>query len=374
MSRTRCGVAVLVAFAAALGGPAFALAAESAVAPGSASGAEVIKTGWWWRANDTSELPPEASPGTDALPPPPPPKNVPEGSLPVAAALGEPENLTAIEFSFDAEPGAVVSSFVLSLRESEEPGANVGADAESTKVAACAVTEPFWTGGEAAAWRAKPEFDDGTCQPGVRGTDGVWTFDLTSFAGQWLGTDQVTSGSVVLVEQVEPPESFQVTYDGMNQEGIGIKLVSTPGQGSPGTGTPGSADGETGDSAGIGDLGAGPTSDFVSDLVDGGSESGAADTGEVPAGSELPLAAQEQSQAPQPQAAGGQPFLIAPSALEDIPASIWILAPAVLGLAYLMMLALGPGGEPTLIARRRGVSRALDRWRSSGRAAAEGTQ
>ncbi|MGH3449193.1 MAG: hypothetical protein ACRDQW_00390, partial [Haloechinothrix sp.] len=104
-------------------------------------------------------------------------------------------------------------------------------------------------------------------------------------------------------------------------------------------------------------------------------EGGAADLGGVPEGSEIPLTAPEGADAPRPQAApGGQPFLIAPSALEDVPAGIWLLAPIVLGLAYLAMLALGPAGEPALMTSRRGVSRALEQWRSSGKSAAGGAR
>lgn len=345
-----------------------ATAEVSAVKPGVESGASITRTGWWWRANDTSELPPEAAPGTDALPPPPAPKNVPEGSLPVSALLGDAEKAAAIEFAFDADAGSVVSSFLLALRESADPGANAGADAETTKVVACPVTEPYWSSGEAATWRARPEFDDGLCQAGVRGTDGVWTFDLTSFAAQWLGTDQQTSGSVILVEQVEPPASFQVAYDGTEKKGIGVKLVATPG--APSTGSTGSG---TGGAVGTGESGPGAVGELEPGLDSPVPDGGTGDTGGVP-GADVPVAAPGQGGTPAPQAAGGQQFLIAPSALEDIPTSVWLLAPVVLGLAYLMMLALGPSGEPAAMTSRRGVSRALERWRSSGRAAAGGAQ
>lgn len=363
------GLAFVLSLGLAIVGAGAATAAAPSVKPGSESGASVTKTGWWWKANDTSELPPEASPGTDALPPPPAPKNVPEGSLPVAAVLGDPEKAAAIEFAFDASPGSVVSSFLLSLRESAEPGANAGADAETTQVVACPITEPFWSEGEAATWRAKPDFDDGLCQPGVRGADGVWTFDLTSFAAQWLGTDQQTSGSVMLVEQVDQPHSFQVTYDGTEEKGIGVKLVATPGP--PATGSFGGVDGGAGGAVGTGESGTGSTGEFEPGL-DSVPEGDAADS--MPAGPDAPVAAPGQAGTPQPQAAGTQPFLIAPSVLEDMPTGVWVLAPVVLGMAYLMMLTLGPGGEPAAVTSRRGVSRALERWRSSGRTAAGGAQ
>lgn len=329
--------------------------------PGTMSGASVTKTGWWWKTNDRSETPEDVRVATDAVPPPPPPKNVPEDTLPVAAYLGEPDKVSAIEFAFDAEPGALVTSFQLALREAEEPGANAAADAEQTSVVACKVTEAFWTDGEAANWAARPDYDDAGCQKGVRSEKGIWTFDLTSFAAEWLATDKRASGSVVLVEDVDEPTSFQVTFDGPERDGVGTSFESTPGTGS---GT-----------SGIGDSGE-PDIDVSSGTSGSGSAPPA--TGGVPTGSSVGMdavpqaagaptpAAQAQQQPPQPQAAGQQPFLIAPSAVEAIPSGVWVLAPLVLGVAYLMMLALGPAGEPNTHLSRRGVSRALERLRSSG--------
>lgn len=369
VARRVTGIAFVLSLGLSVVGLGAAAAEVTAVKPGTESGATVTKTGWWWKANDTSEVPPEASPGVDAVPPPSAPKNVPEGSMPVAAVLGDAEKVSAIEFALDAKAGSVASSFLLTLRESAEPAANAGADAETTSVVACPVTEAFWAPGEAGTWGSKPEYDDGLCQPGVRGKDGLWSFDLTSFAAQWLGTDNKTSGSVVLIEQVDEPASFQVVFDGVEQKGIGVQLVATPGTSTDG----GTGSIDTGGAVGTGDSGAGSAGGFEPGLDSAGAESGA-DLSGVPAGSEVPVAAPGQAQAPQSQGAGGQPFLIAPSALEDVPNGIWILAPVVLGIAYLMMLALGPGGEPALVTTRRGVSRALERWRSSGRTAAGGAQ
>jgi uncharacterized membrane protein len=49
-----------------------------------------------------------------------------------------------------------------------------------------------------------------------------------------------------------------------------------------------------------------------------------------------------------------------------------LLLPLVLVLAYLLMLANGPAAQPTGMAGRRGVSRALDRMRQAGAHAAAG--
>lgn len=356
---------VITAFAALLG---VTTPAAAKVMPGTESGATVTKTGWWWKTNDDSEAPPELGPVTDAVPPPPPPKNVPEDTLPVAAYGGEPNKVSALEFDFDAEPGAQVSSFVLSLRESEHPGANVAADSPETKVVACKVTETFWTSGEAATWQAKPDYDDSGCQQGKRDGKGVWTFDLTSFAAEWLGTEQRSTGSVVLVEEVDEPVSFQVVYDGPAKDGVGTSFESTPGSGSDGVaggGTSGEADVEVSS----GTAGAGPVPG-ASGGVPAGSSVGM-DAAPPQAAAQAPASAQAAPQSPQPQAAD-RPFVIAPSAVEDVPAGVWVLAPLMLGIAYLMMLALGPSGEPNALVARRGVSKALERLRSTGTKTAGG--
>ncbi|GAA5120281.1 hypothetical protein [Haloechinothrix salitolerans] len=360
-------------FALSLGfgfaGMTAAFAEVPAAEPGTMSGSSVTKTGWWWKTNDTSETPQELRAVTDAVPPPPPPRNVPEGTLPVAAYLGEPDKVSAIEFAFDAEPGALVSSFQLSLRETEEPGASAAADAEDTTVVACEVTEAFWTDGEAANWQARPDYDDAGCVEGVRGENGVWTFDLTSFAATWLGTDQRASGSIVLVEDVDEPTSFQVVFDGPARDGVGTSFESTPGTSSDASGTGDSGEPDIDISAGTPDAGSGPP---VSGGVPTASSVGM-DT--VPPAADAPApAAQAQQEPPQPQAAGNQPFLIAPSAVEAIPAGAWVLAPLMLGVAYLMMLALGPAGEPNAHLARRGVSKALERLRSTGTKTAEGVR
>lgn len=351
-------------FALSLGfgfvGMTAAFAEVTTAEPGTMSGASVTKTGWWWKTKDPSATPSELGPVTDAAPQPPPPQNVPEGTLPVAANAGEPDKLSAIEFSFDAEPGALVSSFQLALREAKEPGANIASDAEETSVVACAVTEPFWTDGEAASWPARPDYDDAVCQEGVRSKKGIWTFDLTSFAAEWLATDQRASGSIVLVEDVDEPTSFQVAFDGPARDGVGTTFASTPGTGSGTSGFGDSGEADVDVSSGASGAGSVPP---ASGGVPSASSVGM-DAVPQAAGAPTP-AAQAQDQPPQPQAAGQQPFLIAPSAVEAIPAGVWVLAPLVLGVAYLMMLALGPAGEPNTHLARRGVSRALERLRST---------
>lgn len=316
------------------------VAARQQAPPGSSSGASVSKTGWWWRVNEAPAgqvpvAPPQAAPPT-----------VPAGTLPVAAAAGEPEKVTAIEFALDATPGATVSSFVVTLRESGDPGANVGND--GAKVVACPVTEPFWTEGEAASWQARPDYDcDLASAAGTRAANGVWTFDLTSIASEWLAADSTMSPSIVLVEQAEPPESFQVAYTA----GVGARLSATPAP----------SDGGGGGDGGFGD--SGPVDGGSPGAVDdglGSSGSVPADAGPVPGG-EVPGAAPPVTAGDEPAVAQPEPAATAsPALFDNIPATALALIPVGLVAAYLVMLVLGPQGEPATSTTRRGVSRALD--------------
>jgi len=247
MSVVRIVTALVTALFLACGIPA---SAAAQVQPGSHSGGSVLKTGWWWLANetpldDTTLSPPQTSP-----------PNVPKGSLPVSAANGEPEKLSAIEFKIAAKKGSTAELFVLALRESQEPGVN--ANQETAKVAACPVTDVFWADGQAAKWKARPSYDcDSAMALGERSKDGVWRFDLTSMAGLWLSPTSTGSASVVLVEQGEAPESFQVVYDGQKAKGIGLKIVTSPpvpagvGPGS-GSATPPSVGGGAGGGSSLG--------------------------------------------------------------------------------------------------------------------------
>jgi hypothetical protein len=201
-------------------------AAGQGVRPGTAEGGELVKTGWWWAGNETP------LDETVIAPPQSSPPNVPKGALPVAAAGGEPEKLSALEFRVKGDPGDRVDSARLVLKENAEPGATV--NAERAVILACPVTESFWADGSAGAWKTRPAYD---CEvagaKGERDPAGLWTFDLTAIAASWLLDDNTTSPSVVLVEGVQSvdsavaPESFQVSFDGPAAEGIGFEFVTT---------------------------------------------------------------------------------------------------------------------------------------------------
>lgn len=354
-TRRRRAAIALIGGLAFLTVPGVSQAAAPEVAPGTLSGASVVKTGWWWRVNETPDQPAAAPP---AVAPP----NAPSGSLPVAAAVGDPEKIFAIEFALDAEPGATVTSFVVSLKQNSAPAANV--NQESAKIIACPVTE-FWADGQAAPWKTQPLFDCGASAAGAAGPNGVWTFDLTAMASTWLAPGSSAPTSIVVVEQVEAPATFQVAFDGAAANGIGAKLVSTPAPPTTDPSTPdssagGGSDGSSGGSGGTG----------TGDLGGGGggvpADAGAVpDTGAVPGDAGAPVAAGPETPATAGQAqavrsAGKLPIF------DNIPTAALFLIPLVLVGAYLMMLALGPAGEPTLTTVRRGVSRALETRRAAG--------
>jgi hypothetical protein len=349
------GLALSLAAAPAAAAPAQDRPAEkrgSAVAPGDHSGAKVIKTGWWWLVN---EPPPET--GLLAAPAPASP-TTPKGAIPVGAANGDPEKVSAIEVKLRAETGSEVKAFDLVLRESDEPGAN--AHAESARILACPVTELFWADGSAAAWKDQPAYDCATAKAkGERTKKGLWHFDLTEIATTWLAEGNTDSRSVVLVEDVDAPESFQVSFDGVKDEGVGLRLRATPGPALPDTGALGedstASAGTTGSSGSAGLGGSG-----------GGAALGGGDAG-LSQGGDVAATASGETAGEKPQEVAITPVAANPAWHSGIPRTAMLLVPVALLLAYLVMLSLGPAGRPVPVTGRHGVSRALDRLRQTGR-------
>lgn len=333
-------------------------ATRKSPAPGDTKGAEVVKAGWWWLVN---EPPPET--GLLAAPQAPTPAT-PKSSLPVGAVGGDAEKVSAVEVRLDAETGDTVRKLTMVLRESDEPGAN--ANAESARIVACPVTELFWADGSAAAWKDRPTYD---CEAGKavgkRTHRGWWRFDLTDIAAGWLAEDNTSSHSVVLVEDVEAPESFQVALDGPKDEGVGLALKAVPAVPlpDPGDGEDRGPSGST--SAGVGS-GGGGTSGLGTTGAGGGSLGG----------TDVPLAegAQPRLAADAAPVAADQgkrvalaPVAAPPAWYSGIPRGGFLLALLALGLAYLIMVSLGPDARPLPATGRHGVSRALDRLRQAGR-------
>lgn len=347
--------------AAAFFAAAFLITASGAgsavaeVKPGSESGASVAQSGWWWKAND-SESPLEPVPKEK-------PPTVPDGALPVQAVNGEPEMLSAIDFTLEAGAGADVSSFTVVARETESPGAN--ANAANAVIVACPITVPWWDAGEAASWSEVPKHDCDNGAKGERSEEGVWTFELTGVAAGWLSPQNESAHGIVLAPQVESPESFQVTFDGPSADGVGAELMATGGT-SGGTGS-GMASG-TGESGTIGGDSVPGDAGSPGASLPGGGEGSAMPSGEAP--DAAPAAGggnggEGATPPPDPQLAAAPQATGLESVFQSLPGGLWVLIPLAIGIGYAIMLALGPAGEPGAAQRRRGVSRALDRWRSA---------
>jgi hypothetical protein len=321
--------------------------------PGKQRGAAVVQTGWWSRTN-------EPAPETGLLAPPNvPAPAAPAGTLPVAVAGGERERIAAVELRLAGRPNGTVDQLQLALRESDEPGTQISPDL--AMITACPVTETFWVGSENSTWKNQPEFDcDALSAPGERDKNGVWTFDLTFLATDWLATGRAASTAVVLVGEeagdTGEPLSFQVAFDGDKSKGIGL-VAST----SPPTATAPIAPAPSG--AGVSTTGSGAP-------VGGALSSGG--VGSVPSGAAPGAPVATAGDQPSPEAAPASGEQMRPVAAPQLPwhaglgKPMFLLLPLVLMLAYLVMLANGPAAQPTGVSGRRGVSRALDRMRQAG--------
>jgi hypothetical protein len=332
--------------------------AEAAKAePGTQRGADVVQTGWWSRTN-------EPVPETGLLAPPNvPAAGAPAGTLPVAVAGGERERIAAVELKLAGKPDGTVDQLQLALRESEEPGSQL--NPELAMITACPVTETFWVGGENGTWKNQPEFDcDALSVPGERDKNGVWTFDLTFLAADWLATNRSSSTSVVLVGEeagdTGEPLSFQVAFDGDKTKGIGLLAsTSAPAVTAPIAPAPSGVDVPATAASGAA-VGGGVSGGGVGSVPPGGAAAPGA-----------PVTAAGAQPAPETAAASDQP--VQPVAAPQLPwhaglgKPVFLLLPLVLVLAYLLMLANGPMAQPAGVSgRRRGVSRALDRMRQAG--------
>ena len=358
--------------------------AAAAVKPGASNGATVVKTGWWWRPNDSTPLD-----NTSVGAPQPSAPRVPEGSLPISAVGGEPEKMAALEFQIDAERGSTVDSFTLVLRENAEPGSNI--NHEDAAVLACPITDTFWSHGEGARWFTRPAYDCKAGQVAGARKDGIWTFDLTSLAQAWLSTTSTSAPAVVLVPGAEAPQSFQLVFDGIPAKGIGLDVRTTAPVKNPtslggGTGMasppdPPRPEGMSLSGSAAPDAieplagGAGPAPDLGV-----GSGAGSAPGISLPdIATAAPRAADTSSMAPAvaapaPQTATEAVSTAAPPWYSGMPWPAYLLLPLALALAYVAMLALGPDAQPAAAGTRHGVSRALERLqRLSSRAMTRGS-
>lgn len=355
-----------------------ATAADGGPEPGTFTGGTVTQTGWWGQSN-------RQAPETGlAAPPSLPSLAAPKGTLPVTGISGQPERITALQFALKGKPDGTVKSVKLALKESAEDSTNLNASAGT--VFACPLTEEFWVGVENGPWDTAPTYDCSLGSvAGKRSDEGVWTFDLTSLATQWLASDSQYAPAVVLVSATDPveapdapqgapsvptvpgvptaptaptgPESagtFQVGFDGL--KGIGLVAKTKPPVKTDDDSETDSDDTDDGDGGGLGGGGGfGAVVDAAADLLDA-----------VPA-EDLPVTTPD-TPTQEPTATGLVP-VAAPilSWYDGIGAKALLAVPALL-IAYLIMLAMGPGGQPVVGGGRRGVSRALDRMKAEGAA------
>lgn len=345
---------------ALLGAPASA--AGDTPVPGTFVGGTLTKTGWWARSN-------EQAPETGLLAPPSlPALAAPAGSLPVSALAGEAERITALEFTLEGAKDAEVGSVGLALKETADPAANP--NSASGTVTACLMTEAFWVAVDNGAWVTRPTYDCAAgAVAGTRDGNGVWTFDLTPLASRWLAEDREFAPAIVLVsspptepaatDTSEPASTtFQVAFDKSAGVGLVAKTLAPTEDDEP-VDEESQPDAETepvdgaAEGAGGGGLGG----------VGGGTVDNA-----LPAAPPVEPAPPTETETPLTQTAAEAIAPVAAPVLawhDAIGARALLAVPALL-LAYLVMLAMGPAGQPAVGGGRRGVSRALDRMRTTG--------
>lgn len=314
-----------------------------------ASGATVDKTGWWNRANTTTSTP--AGPVT--IPPPP---GVPEDDLVVGAAGGEPSALTGIGIQPDADPGATVREFTLTVREDPDARGNQGTS--DAAIVACPIIS-FWAGGSNGDWETRPEFDCETASvPGERDDEGTWTFDLRPVGELWFDTfGTIRPDGVVLVVGPDSDASFQAVFLG----GEGIDVVLEAEESAEDDDNPFALPTQPDPPSDVG-LNSGP-SGGSSSVFSPPSVASPPTTRPAPSSTPTPAVDTDgpgETAAPLPSepAARRSPSR-AGDLLGNLPPAALLLAPLALLLLLSASYWLGPAGEPVTTVRQRGVSRAL---------------
>lgn len=326
---------------------AVALAAPP-VQPAAAQAGSVAadRDGWWNRAKG----------GNLPLTSPSIPFPVPPNGLAVAASNGEPEKAAAVGIRLDVDSRAF-QRLILNLKESASNGSSVGVQVAAIK--ACAI-EADWTPVKDGNWPPPTAVTDSGCINGTRSAEGVWSFDLSAIAQRWLAGDLAQNG-VLLVENVNPPASFQVTWGDRTTPdlsfGLDVVVEEEGGASAPAVEevTPDNATASEEPVAGGG-------SDFRSTTGSfefSGGDAFATAVPQEPAVSPSPAVATPVPRSPPLPA---EPISVG----ENLPAGTILLGPLALFLAGLAAYSLGPAGNPSALTVRRegGVSRALARRRT----------
>lgn len=329
---------VFVAIAAALAVP-FGMATPS---PAQESGSQAIlsQDGWWNRLQGPQEDEP-TTPIRDVLSPaPPPPNTVPDSGIAVGASGGDPDKVAAVGIVLEAPADAFVDRLVLTLEETEENGSNINEG--QAAVLACPITT-FWAGTSNGDWQNRPECDDGLAVEGERADDGTWQFDLGLIGQSWVDGTLVPLG-VLLIEAVDAPQSFQVSYKNIDTGAASVDFATTGG------GISGSSTFEPE-----------PTPAPVEPAPRGDADPRPAPTTRpAPAPTSAPTT-EQAAPAPAPAPTPAPPASLDADIWGNLPVAALLWVPLALALAAALAFILGPQGRPDGSNRRVGsVSRVLD--------------
>jgi hypothetical protein len=340
--RRRVGVAL------AAGALALAVVPTAATwAAGDATGpVAAVSQGWWNQVGP----PASAEPVTALVPlPSPPAVDVPEGAVPVAMRLGQPQRVGAIGMTMETGPGAEVRRLVLHLKESTDSGGQQGSGAA---VRACPITDFLVPedGGDAAN---TPAADcTSIAADGVRAEDGTWSFDLTAIGQAWA-SGALTVNGIRLDPVGEAPATFQVAFTGVGdarlEQDVTVTATSDPFASSGG--------------------GAFSTDAFSSDSFSSGSfDAGASGLGAVESSPAPPAVA------PSPRTPARETVSLASSSddergFTDSALSVALLAAALLGLGAAVAWSQGGAARAVTVPvrRSRGVAHQLVRRQGASR-------
>ena len=113
--------------------------------------------------------------------------------VPVAVRAGQADRETFLHLDTSVIPhGATVPKLVLLLTEDANGG---NANADSARIEALAVKSYFADGSKGASFDSRPDVDTSAASaPGVRGTGGAWTFDITPIVQKWADGTLANNG------------------------------------------------------------------------------------------------------------------------------------------------------------------------------------
>jgi hypothetical protein len=286
--------------------------------------ATVAKEAWWSEYNAGL---PVAGPTT-----------VPADALGVGNNVAGPDKIAAIGMTLGAPLGSTVQTLRLYLKESTEPGANLGA--ETAAVVACPITgtwEPVLNG----KWDDRAEYDCALAKiEGKRSDEGIWSFNLAPVGSQWLSADLPLDqeGIALLVEQSATP--VQVSYRSIRTGDFRLDFAAVAPEST-----------ETVEPTSVGEL----------------------DVPEAPAPASTSVTPPTQKTEPETAVLLTQPAqsrrenIGKPNLVGNMPWGVWLLVPIGLGTAAAVSYALGPGMRRGRVRHRAGpVSRALSRRSGDG--------